>query len=93
MIANYRKKTEVIQAIQWTGDNLWEVINFTGFHPSAQEWTWEEYERLVASDGLKIFTPEGPLKAAVGDYVIKNDHDEVYVCKPDRFLLTHEKEE
>jgi len=35
--------------IIWTGDNLREVIEFTGLHPMFNEWfkSWEEYEEYV----------------------------------------------
>jgi len=35
--------------IQWTGDNLREVIEFTGLHPKFNDWfnSWEEYEEYV----------------------------------------------
>ena len=32
----FRKKPIVNEAIRWTGDNLREIIDFTGLHPSAQ---------------------------------------------------------
>lgn len=59
-MAKYRKKPVVIEAVQWTGDNLRDIIDFTGLHESAKKWTWEEYEKVVALQGLKIFTLEGP---------------------------------
>jgi len=86
----YRKKPVVIEAIQWTGNNLREVINFAGLHPSAKKWTWDEYEQVVAEKGLKIFTMEGPLMASVGDFIIRGVHGEVYPCKPDIFEKTYE---
>jgi hypothetical protein len=87
----YRKKPVVIEAIRWSGSNLREVIDFTGLHPSAHKWTWEEYEAVVAKDGLKIFTMEGPLMAAKGDYIIQGVKGEHYPCKPDIFLATYER--
>jgi len=63
----FRKKPVVVRAIQWTGDNLKEVIDFTGLHPSARKWTWEEFCEVVRREGLKIFTPEGPMRAEIGD--------------------------
>jgi hypothetical protein len=86
----FRKKPVVIDAIQWTGDNLKEVIGFTGRHHSSAEWTWERFEKVVRTDGLKIFTLEGPLKAAVGDWIIRGVHGEFYPCKPDIFAATYE---
>lgn len=86
----FRKKPVVIDAIQWNGSNLSEVIKFTGLHHSAQKWTWEEYEGVVVRDGLKIFTLEGPLNASVGDWIIRGVHGEFYPCKPDIFEKTYE---
>jgi len=85
----YRKKPVVVEVIRWTGDNLKEVIDFTGWHESASsKWTWEQYEKVVASEGLKIFTPEGPVMASVGDYIVRGVYGEVYPVKPDIFRET-----
>lgn len=87
----FRKKPVTIEAIQWCGDNLREVINFTGLHHSAEKWTWDEYKAVVAKEGLKIFTLEGPHLATIGDMIIKGVHGEFYPCKPDIFLKTYEE--
>lgn len=92
----YRKKPVVIEAVLWTGDNLKEVIAFTGLHPSAKKWTWKEYESVVREQGLRIFTLEdGPAQqvshfASVGDYIIRGVKGELYPCKPDIFAATYE---
>ena len=86
----YRKRPVVIEAIQWTGDNLREVIDAIGLHESARKWTWEEYAAVVARDGLKIFTLEGPLMASIGDWIIKGVKGEFYPCKPDIFAATYD---
>lgn len=86
----YRKKPVVIEAIQWTGKNLKEIIDFTGLHSSASLWTWEEYETVVETEGLKIFTLEGPMYAAIGDFIIRGVKGEFYPCKPDIFEQTYE---
>lgn len=91
MIKQYRKKPVVIEAVEWTGSNLCEVIDFIGLHPSAEKWTWEEYEEVVRKDGLKIFTLEGVHLASVGDFIIKGIHGEPYPCKPDIFVKTYEE--
>jgi len=89
-MTKYRKKPVVVEAVQWTGDNLREVINFTGLHPSAEKWTWKEYKTKVAAEGLKIFTLAGPCMATVGDMIIKGIRGEFYPCKPDIFKETYE---
>ena len=91
MVQKFRKKPVVIEAIQWNGTNLLEVINFTGLHSSAEKWTWEEYEQVVKTDGLKIFTLEGKMNADVNDFIIKGVKGEFYPCKPEIFEETYEK--
>lgn len=91
----YRKKPVVIEAIIWNGDNLKEVIEFTGKHPKFDKWfySWEEYETFVKNDGnlFKIFTLEGVMEASVGDFIIRGVSGEHYPCKPDIFEQTYEK--
>ncbi|MFA5378793.1 MAG: hypothetical protein WC455_23780 [Dehalococcoidia bacterium] len=89
MPCDYTKKPVTIQAIEWTGDNLRAVINFTGLHESAAKWSWEEYEQVVKKDGLKIFTLEGQMMASIGDYIIRGVKGEFYPCKPDIFAATY----
>ncbi len=91
MVQKFRKKPVVIEAIQWNGSNLREVINFTGLHPSAEKWTLDEYENVVKTDGLKIFTLEGKMNADVNDFIIKGVKGEFYPCKPEIFEATYEK--
>jgi hypothetical protein len=86
----FRKKPLVIEAVEWTGENLREVIDLIGLHPSVKDWPWEEYENVVRIDGLKIFTLEGPLMADVGDHIIKGIQGEAYPIKPDIFEKTYE---
>jgi hypothetical protein len=90
MIQKFRKKPVIIEAVQWTGGNLEEIIRFVGLHESAQKWTWEEYQKVVATEGLKIFTLEGKMSASIGDYIIKGVKGECYPCKPDIFATTYE---
>lgn len=89
-ITEWRKKPVTITALRWTGDNLREVIAFTGWsrHPSAAE--WEHFEEVVRREGLKIFTLEGSHLATPGDYIIRGVRGEFYPCKPDIFALTYE---
>ena len=77
----FRKKPVKVEAIQWTGHNLAEIIRFTGPHGSK-----------VAKEGLKIFTLEGPLTASIGDWIIRGVSGEFYPCKPDIFDKTYDEE-
>lgn len=91
MIKQYRKKPVVIEAIEWTGCNLREIIDFIGLHPSVENLTWEEYEQVVKTAGLKIFTLEGTHLANIGDFIIKGIQGEAYPCKPDIFAKTYDE--
>lgn len=64
--------------IEWTGENLLQVIKLTGQNASAMDYKWEDYEQLVKDKGLKIFTPDGNVMASIGDFII-NTNDECYV--------------
>ena len=90
-VNTYTKKPIPIQAIQWTGMNLKDVIAFTGLHHSAEKWSWEEYESVVENEGLKIFTLEGPLFATIGDYIIRGIKGEFYPCRKDIFEETYDR--
>ena len=84
------KKPIMINFIEWTGNNLLDVIRFTGQHASAMHYKWEEYEDLVKREGLKIFTLEGVHNAAIGDMIIRGVAGEFYPCKPDIFYKTYD---
>lgn len=90
MIQKFIKKPVAIEAVQWTGSNLKEIIEFSGLHESAKKWSWEEYEKVVADEGLKIFTLEGKMNADINDYIIKGIKNEFYPCKPDIFEMTYD---
>jgi hypothetical protein len=91
----FRKKPVVIEAVRWTGGNLPEIIEFTGRHYSALRWTWKEYEDVVKKNGLRIFTLEGTMSAAVGDWIIKGYSTQqgyhYWPVKPDYFDENYEE--
>lgn len=76
----YRKKPVVIEAVQWTGDNLKEVDEFMGV----------KYIE-VDTNAILIQTLEGDMLASIGDYIIKGVQGEFYPCKPDIFKATYEE--
>jgi hypothetical protein len=90
MVQKFRKKPVEIEALQWNGSNLQEVIDFIGLHPSVEKWTWKEYEQVVKTAGLKIFTLEGKMNADINDFIIKGVKGEFYPCKPEIFKATYE---
>lgn len=62
--------------IQWTGNNLKEVIDFTGKSPRFGEWfkSWDEYENYVHThnDILKLFCEDGShYEVPTGAWIVK----------------------
>ena len=68
MSKKYRKKPVVIEAIQWTSDNLSEIDKFT-------QGKVKNHESV-----LIIPTLEGDMEASIGDYIIKGVNGEFYPC-------------
>jgi hypothetical protein len=77
----FRKKPVVIEAVQWTGNNLEEIRQFTQ--------NIATYSSL--SDLLIIPTLEGNMTAIPTDWIIKGVKGEFYPCKNDIFEQTYEK--
>lgn len=84
----YRKKPVVIEAVQFTRENLEEVRRFLGESNGKCEFITDYLEYF-----LEITTLEGIMTAIEGDYIIKGVQGEFYPCKPDIFEATYEKVE
>ena len=80
-MAKYRKKQIVVDAIQWTGDNLDELKKLGDF----------KLHYTMIDGNLGIYTLEGMMWASVGDYIIMGIRGEFYACKPDIFKETYEE--
>ena len=74
----YRKKPIVVEAMQYTGDNLLEVMKFCG------------EGKTLFYYYLYIATLEGNMRVSIGDYVIKGIHGEFYPCTKSIFEETYE---
>ena len=81
----FRKKPVVVEAVQWTGANVDEVLGFIFTQGSAY--------RVAGSNGIAIETLEGTMRADPGDWIIKGVAGEFYPCKPDIFAATYEPED
>lgn len=79
----FRKKPVIIEAIQYTSDNINDVARFVG-----DEANWSP-----CSDSYDIETLEGTMTAQHGDWIIKGVQGEFYPCKPDIFEQTYEAAE
>lgn len=82
-VAKYKKKPVVIEAIQYTQNNIEEVFKFclnkvkrTGNH--------------ITTGDIVISTLEGEMTAKIGAWIIKGIQGEFYPCKPDIFEKTYD---
>lgn len=80
----YRKKPVRVWAIQFTGDNAFEIWEFMGRNDLLDNMELKHTDRPV------IATMEGNMTCSPGDYVIKGIKGEFYPCKPDIFEATYE---
>lgn len=88
----YIKKSVEIEAIQWNGNNLEEIMKFLNSEFSYEkntEYVTKKFSYYQTSNNLYINTLEGEMKATIGDYIIKGIKGEYYPCKPDIFELTY----
>lgn len=81
MIMQFQKKPVVIEAVQWTGGELFFAQVVKPFCPTAVY----DAERSV----LTIPTLEGDHRADLSDWIIKGVKGECYPCKPDIFEMTY----
>lgn len=79
-IMKYRKRPVVVEAVQFTGHNDAEVLDFC---PIARD-------PVDTKANLIIPTPEGEMLVSIGDWVIRGVKGEFYPCKPDIFKETYE---
>jgi len=86
--AKYRKKPMVIEALQWTGDVTYDMLNFGCSGP--QPLFGADFQVDTASKQVEILTLNGVVKVDVGDWVIRGVHGEFYPCRPDIFSETYE---
>ena len=81
MIKKYIKTTPV-EVIQATKDNRKEIRKFAN-----------GYRVNFETSGNSIFTLEGKMRFSDGDYLIKNQTGECYVCRKDIFEKTYKEVE
>ena len=79
-MARYKTKPCEIEAIQWTGENIIELLDW-----GQGNILWNDV------DDLFIDTLEGRMKANINDYIIKGLRGEFYPCKPDVFKKKYER--
>ena len=81
-MGKFRKKPVVVEAEQFMGVPSERYPNGVCF--------CAEVDDGGGSPHAHVHTLEGPLKASVGDLIIKGVKGEFYPCKPDVFDATYE---
>jgi len=85
IMAQYRKKPVVIEAVQYDGNfrclDIFSINEVGNFKIKREE---------NGSPYLLIPTLEGDMKCSKGDYIIRGVKGEYYPCKPDIFEMTYE---
>jgi hypothetical protein len=79
-VRSFRKKPVVIEA--------WQFVE-TGILPDYVRFAWITNPTDEPSY-MTIPTPEGAMRANLGDWIIKGVKGEVYPCNPDIFEATYE---
>ena len=82
MAKKYVKKPIPIEAVQWTGGNRAEILNFCNQ-------AYFEYDNEFCH--LYIKTLEGNMSANPGDFIIKGVRGEFYPCAKEIFEETYEE--
>ncbi len=81
----FRKKPVIIEAVQWTGENFKEILDF--MRPVVPNHRGDAY---TLQHAIIIKTLEGEHIASLNDWIIKGVQGEFYPCKPDIFKQTYE---
>lgn len=92
MMAQFRKKPVVIEAIQLSKTNWREVL---ALNPDKIHWLGNRLrpggdDAALDCIGVVIDTLEGAMTAQIGDWIIRGINGEFYPCKPDIFVGTYE---
>lgn len=84
----YRKKLVTVEAIQFTEDNLDEIIElrYLGWIRAIDASIGPDLKQRIS-----IETLEGRMTAEPGDWIIRGVAGELYPCKPDIFEATYEE--
>mgnify|MGYP004579534815 CR=1 FL=1 len=95
----YKRKPLAIEAVQFTENNLKEVLVFLGKMPSVDyEFTskeemdaFENYKQHAFYNGIDIKIGDYILKARVGDYIVKENENNFIIIDKVRFEASFEE--
>jgi hypothetical protein len=92
MMAQFRKKPVVIEAIQNEGDWLPIVKWLEAASPNGMVFQPGQHPPITRNEdgSLNVHTAEGVMLGGLGDWIIRGIQGELYPCKPDIFAATYE---
>ena len=85
-MAQYKNKPLMIDAIQFTGNNQFDVLAFCRPNLSPDALNGAQVMKLP----VIVSTESGEEKASSGDWIIKNAKGEFSLCKPDVFAASYD---
>lgn len=98
-VEKYNSKPVQIEALQFLGnpENATPIINWVLDNGGSATWTEEQWfldvhkkDKYSVPEHLSIRTPEGTMRADIGDYIIRGLIGEFYPCKPEVFAAKYE---
>ena len=87
MSKKYKKKPVIIEAVQFTRNNWYEITEFT----NNKVYNLTIPKCINCKANCIIETLEGDMIASEYDFIIKGIDGEFYACKPDIFKKTYEE--
>lgn len=87
-MAKFCKKPVVIEAVQWSGSNWHEILDFVVSQGGAIHTVQEDHEFVV-----KVKTLEGEMTGRPTDWIIRGIAGEFYPCRDEIFQETYEEVE
>ena len=83
----FQKKTERVEAVKWTGDNIKEVVDFLGEGLRTEELGFANGKVLVINSNV------ANLAVSPESYIVKKKGAAPYVCAAEAFLRNYELKE
>lgn len=78
-ISTYKKKMEIFEVLKYEGVSVGEAVKFCN-----------NKAHIDVNANLYIHTPERNIRVWLGDYIIKDEQDEITLCKADKFEEIYE---
>jgi hypothetical protein len=84
-VPRFRKRPLIVEAVQFTGQNCYQILQFVGRERELQSGICE----ISPTDQPVIPNPRGDMVASPGDWVIKGVAGEFCACKPEIFAASY----